>query len=210
MMRATAPARLGLPPALPRPIRMMRAMSRMDRFRLLVATAGVVVVAGLVIGSSVSFADRAAEACLTSSAGTISMSNTPSGMSMKIKNMVPGDSHTGTVVIKNTGEAKGRFYLDPVDITKNSKGFAQRLNLVIRDGRVKIYDGELSGLRQKDLGTWSARESHTYTFTVTFPDRGCNKRGVGLDNALMGATTTAAFNWSAAGAPQPCRERDCR
>jgi hypothetical protein len=117
-------------------------------------------------------------------------------MSSTIATMVPGDFHTGTVVIKNTGDVAGHFYLDPVTITANTKGLAAQLRLVVLDGLTEIYNGTLAGLTQKDLGTFAANASRTFTFTVTFPDS-----GVGADNAFMGATATAAFNWTAVSAP---------
>ena len=194
-------------PDMPRSARRMQAMSVAGRFRFLAAVAGVVLATGLVIGSSVSFAGHSAEVGNMCSAGTLAMSNTPTGMSVAIRNMVPGDFHTGTVVIKNTGDEKGHFYLEPVAITHNTKGLAERLDLVIKEGNTKIYDGRLSRLTQKNLGTWNANESHTYTFKVTFPDNGRTRRGTGRDNAYMGATTSAAFNWTAVGSPEKGKGR---
>jgi len=181
----------------------MRRMRRTDRFRLLAVMVLLVCSLGLVIGSIASFAADAARASNVNSTGMLAMSNTSSGMSTTIANMVPGDFHTGTVKIKNTGTAKGDFYLEPVIITADTKGLANQCDLVINEGVKRIYSGPLSGLKQKDLGSWNANESHTYTFKVTFPDSdrakpsGRGKYRVGRDNAFMGATTTATFNWTA-------------
>jgi hypothetical protein len=69
------------------------------------------------------------------------------------------------------------------------------------DGATQVYSGTLAGLTQKDLGTWAANDTHTYAFTVTLPDQGRDGLGVGRDNAFMGASTTAAFNWTAVSVP---------
>ena len=78
----------------------------------------------------------------------------------------------------------------------------QQLQLVIKDGGTNIYSGPLASLGQQDLGTWAVGASHTYSFTVSFPDQGRDANGVGLDNAFMGASTTAAFTWTAVSVPQ--------
>lgn len=178
----------------------LRFMIGQGRFQMLLALAGVVVAATAVMASGASFASQTANATNVFSTGTLAMTNTPSGMSSTIATMVPGDFHTGTVVIKNTGDVAGHFYLDPVTITANTKGLAAQLRLVVLDGSTEIYNGTLAGLTQKDLGTFAANASRTYTFTVTFPDS-----GPGADNAFMGAATTAAFNWTAASVPTGSR-----
>jgi hypothetical protein len=161
------------------------------RFQVLATLAGVLVALSVVVGSGASFTAQSANPTNVFSAGTLAMSNTPTGMSATISNMVPGDSHAGTVVIKNTGTVQGHFFLEPVVIVGPST-FADELRLVVAEGATTIYTGPLSGLGQKDLGTWAAGDTHTYSFTVSFPDT-----GVGLENAFMGASTTADFNWTA-------------
>jgi spore coat-associated protein N len=162
------------------------------RFQVLATLAGVLVALSVVVGSGASFTAQSANPSNVFSAGTLAMSNTPTGMSATISNMVPGDSHAGTVVIKNTGTVQGHFFLEPVNIAADALNFADELQLVVAEGATTIYTGPLSGLGQKDLGTWAAGDAHTYSFTVSFPDT-----GVGLENAFMGASTTADFNWTA-------------
>jgi spore coat-associated protein N len=172
------------------------------RFQVLATLTGVVIAAALVIGSGANFTAHSANPSNVFSTGTLSMSNSPSGMEVTVSNMVPGDSHDGSVVIKNTGDVAGHFYLEPVYLTENTKKIADNLDLTITDeARNVVFDGKLAALPQKDLGQWKADESHTYSFHVSFPD---NKRadgiagagGIGNDNQYMGATTTAAFNWT--------------
>jgi len=178
-------------------------MLRQRRLQVLLTLAALTLAVAVVVGSGASFTSQTANANNVFSAGTLAMTNTPTGMSVTVANMVPGDSHAGTVVIKNTGTVQGHFYLEPVAITGDTQGFAAQLQLVIKDGATQVYSGSLSGLTQQDLGLWAAGDSHTYSFTVSFPDQGRNATsGVGLDNAFMGATTTAAFNWTAVSSPR--------
>lgn len=179
----------------------LRALIGMDRFRVLVALAGVVLATSVAIGSGASFATRAINASNVFSTGTLSMSNTPTGMSATVTNMVPGDSRSGTVVMKNTSDLDGHFFLESVVISGDTKGFSAQAQLLVMDGSTTVYSGPLSGLTQTDLGTWAAGETRTYAFTVSFPDQGVDASGIGMDNAFMGATTTATFNWTGASVP---------
>jgi hypothetical protein len=167
------------------------------RFQLLVSLAALVVAVMVVVGSGASFTAHSANPSNVYSAGTLAMSNTPTGINVAVEKWVPGDLHNGTVKIENTGNVQGHFYLEPVTISGNTKGFAQDLQLQIKDGDTIVYSGALSGLIQEDLGIWKAGESHTYAFIISFPDQGRDSKGVGLDNDFMGATTTAQFDWTA-------------
>jgi hypothetical protein len=179
----------------------IRFMFGQTRFQMVLALVALVVASAAVLTSGASFTAHTANAANVFSTGSLATTNTPTGMSVTISKMVPGDFHTGTVKIKNTGDVSGHFYLEPVVISGDTKGLAAQLQLVITDGVTPVYSGSLAGLTQKDLGTWIVNAEHTYTFTVTLPDNGRNAGGVGLDNAFMGATTTALFNWTAVSVP---------
>jgi hypothetical protein len=186
-------------------MKQMRLMFGRTKFQLVLALAALALATAAVVTSGASFTAHTANAANVFSTGTLAMSNTPSGMSTTISEMVPGDYHTGTVTIKNTGDVAGRIYLEPVAITGDTKGLAAQLDLVIMDGATQVYSGSLAGLAQHDLGSWAAGAERTYSFTVTLPDQGRDVSGVGLDNAFMGATTTAAFNWTAVSTPTGSR-----
>jgi hypothetical protein len=105
---------------------------------------------------------------------------------------------------------RGDFYLEPVNVTANTLGIADQLQLTIKDGSTVVYDGKLSQLGQQKLGLWAAGDSHTYSFRVSFPDNGTtagtNGAGVvGADNQYMGATTSVDFNWTAVSNPTGSR-----
>ena len=142
-------------------------------------------------------------ATVTFGATQIGVSDSKDGQAiLTFDNMVPGDTRSSAVTIQNTGTGQGQFYLQAVAIA-GSPDLADALTLVITDTATStpVYNGPLSGLTKQDLGTWAANESHTYEFTVTFP----NKDGapasmgttVGADNNLQGLSTAAAFTWTA-------------
>ena len=179
------------------------------RFQVLATLTGVIMAVAVVVGSGASFTASSANPSNVFSTGTLAMSNTPSGMSVTVTNMVPGDQHTGSVTIENTGDVQGHFYLEAANVTANSDSdIAGYLDLLVTDEKgAKVYDGKLSKLPQEDLKIWAAGDNHTYTFQVSFPDAGRSDKSidgagpVGLDNQYMGATTTVDFNWTTVSVP---------
>ncbi len=178
------------------------------RFQVLATLTGVIMAVAVVMASGASFTAHSANASNVFSTGTLDMRNTPSGMSVTVANMVPGDKHTGSVTIQNTGDVQGHFYLESAKVQKNSDSdIAGYLNLLITNEKGdKVYDGKLSALPQEDLNNWATGDSHTYTFTVSLPDAGREAGingagGLGKDNKYMGASTTVDFNWTAVSVP---------
>ena len=180
------------------------------RFQVLATLTGVVLAVAVVVGSGASFTAHSANPSNVFSTGTLAMTNTDTGMSTTISNLVPGDYRDASVTIKNSGDVQGDFFLEPVLVNENTKAIADQLDLTIKDGNTVVYQGKLSGLPQEKLGVWASGDSHTYTFHVSFPDNGrtagiAGAGGVGNDNKYMGATTTVAFNWTAVSVAQGSR-----
>ena len=174
------------------------------RFQVLAALGAVVLAASVAIGSGANFTAQSANASNVFSSGTLATTNTNTGMSATITNMVPGDFRDASVTIENTGDVRGDFYLEPVLVTANTQAIADELDLTVTDSgtKVVVFTGKLSALKQQILGLWAAGDSHTYDFHVSFPDNsttaGLNGAGVvGNDNKYMGATTSVDFNWTA-------------
>jgi hypothetical protein len=174
------------------------------RFQLLATMAVLLLAASVVVASGASFTSESANAANVFSSGTLAMTNTNTGMSATIIDMVPNDFRDASVTIKNTGTVRGDFYLEPVFVTADTQLIAEELDLVITDSatNAEVYNGKLSALPQEWLGLWAAGETHTYDFHLSFPDKGTtaglNGAGVvGNDNTYMGASTTVAFNWTA-------------
>jgi len=170
----------------------MKFLFGQRRMQVLLTLAVLLLAVSVVIGSGANFTATSANASNIFSTGTLSMSNTPTGMSVTVSKMIPDQTTSGTVIIKNTGDVSGTFYLEPVTITGETKSFASKLHLVINDGSEDIYTGTLGGLTQKNLGVWVPNAQKTFTFTVSFPNT-----TAGGENAYMGATATAAFDWTA-------------
>ena len=71
------------------------------------------------------------------------------------------------------------------------------LKLKVDDGATNIYNGNLKDFTSKALGTFAPNDTHTYTFTITFPDGGVPGGNTTGDNAYQGSSTTAEFDWTA-------------
>jgi spore coat-associated protein N len=175
--------------------------------KVLVACAGLMVAAALVVGSGANFNSTSANPSNVFSAGTISHSNSKAGAAiLTASNLVPGNSAVGTVDIKNTGSASGVFalsHLAPVD-TPATPGLSKKLILTIMDlgdptcvtscpAAVQVYTGTIFAMPTTTaLGSFAPSATHRYQFTMNFPDGGLN----GADNAYQGASTTVEYDWS--------------
>jgi hypothetical protein len=119
--------------------------------------------------------------------------------------MKPGDTTTGSVDIKNTGDIAGTFTLTKSALvdTPTTPAFSSKLTLVIDDAgdptctvscpaTVTKYSGTIAAMGTIAMGSFPAGATHHYTFTVTFPDGGAG----GADNAYKSASTSLTYNWT--------------
>src|SRR3954469_17495925 len=132
-------------------------------------------------------------------AGTLSVGNSHDGSAiLSAGGLVPGGGSTqGTVTITNGGSLPGVFSL-----SKNVTGgdaLGNLLHVVIFDQTTgaTVYVGSVSGMDARALGTFAPGESHTYLFTVNFPDGGTPSSNSSGDNAGRGVTATVDYVWSA-------------
>ena len=176
------------------------------RFQLLATMAVLLLAASVVVASGASFTAQSANPGNLYTSGSLTMSNSNDNAAIvTFDKMVPGDTQSGKVTIANTGDVQGDFYLQPV--ISGDPSLAAALMITIKDDNgPEVYSGPLSGLTaQQDLGLWQAKASHTYTFTVTFPnnDRASDEMGItaGADNLLEGLSATAAFTWTTVNVP---------
>jgi len=175
--------------------------------KVLVAIGGLMVAAAVAVGSGANFNSTSANPSNVFTAGTITHSNSKTNAAiLTASNIVPGNSATGTVDIKNTGSASGTFTLAhtaAVD-TPASPGLSKKLTMTVMDmgdpacvtacpAAVSVYTGLMSAMPVTiPLGVSAAGVSHRYQFTMSFPDGGIN----GADNAYQGASTTVEYSWS--------------
>jgi spore coat-associated protein N len=177
--------------------------------KVLLALGGLMIAAAVAVGSGANFNSTSANPSNVFTAGTITHSNSKTSAAiLTLTNMVPGNTSTGSVDIKNTGSAAGTFTLTHGTNTDTppSPGLSKKLTVVITDNgdpacvtacpaAVQVYSGTIFAMpTTTTLGTFPSLATHRYTFLVTFPDAGLN----GADNAYQGASTTVDYNWSSA------------
>ncbi len=175
--------------------------------KVLLALGGLMIAAAVAVGSGANFNSTSANPSNVFTAGTITHSNSKTGAAiLTASNMVPGNSQSGTVDIKNTGSAAGTFTLTHGTTTDNpvTPGLSKKLTEVITDNgdptcvtscpaAVQVYSGTINAMpATTTLGTFAPAATHRYTFNVTFPDTGLN----GADNAYQSAATTVEYDWS--------------
>jgi spore coat-associated protein N len=185
----------------------MSALWKASPRKVLLAFAGLMIAAALAVGSGANFNSTSANPSNVFTAGTITHSNSKAGAAiLTASNIVPGNTATGTVDIKNTGSASGTFtltHLAPVD-TPASPGLSKKLTMTIVDqgdpacvtacpAFVTLWTGTIFAQPATiALGSYAAGATHRYVYTMNFPDAGIN----GADNAYQGASTTVEYDWS--------------
>ena len=117
--------------------------------------------------------------------------------------MKPGDTATGSVTITNDGDIPGTFTLTTSNMTDTAVApytgkLSDVLTLKIMDGATQIYSGPIKSVGTISLpgGAWAAGVSHTYDFTVTFPDGGVPAGPTLGDNSYKKATMSIQFDWT--------------
>jgi spore coat-associated protein N len=175
-----------------------------NRRRLLLVLLLILIAAATAYGSLAVFTSSSVNPTNTFSSGTLSQSNSLENAAiLTATKMVPGDSRSGTVTIKNTGDVSGRFSLSASDLTDtpgpNGGSLSQVLRLEVVDttDASAVYDGPYDSMPKQDLGSWTADEDHTYEFTVTFPDTGKPESSTTGDNAYEGSSTSVTYVWDA-------------
>jgi spore coat-associated protein N len=184
----------------------MKSLWKASPRKVLLAFGALLVVAAVAVGSGANFNSTSANPSNVFTAGTISSSNSKASAAiLTASNIVPGNTATGSVTIKNTGSANGTFTLSPatpVD-TPASPGLSKKLTLTIVDhgdptcvtscpADVTLYSGTIFAEPSTiALGQFTPNQQHSYVFTMTFPDGGAN----GADNAYQGASTSVNYNF---------------
>jgi spore coat-associated protein N len=128
---------------------------------------------------------------------------------VSMENMKPGDTASGQVTLTNTGDARGYFYLAPLDLVSppGPGGATLADNLIVRVTLTKSgatsrkYGGLLSKMGTVTAGNYRPGESGTYTFEVTAKDTGIPapptlSRPVRGDNKYQGTSASVTFGWS--------------
>jgi spore coat-associated protein N len=154
----------------------------------------------MAVGSGANFNSTSANPGNVVTAGNLMHTNGKDGNPvLTVSKLKPGQSDSGTVSIMNTGDIDGVFSVAQSvtsDSTAPVNPFASKLRLKVEDttaGGAALYDGVLGSMPTVAANTIAPGATHTYKFTVTFPDGGPN----GADNAYKGASLEADFDWEA-------------
>jgi hypothetical protein len=129
---------------------------------------------------------------------------------ISVGNTKPGQMASGQVTLKNTGTARGIFYLAPLDLVSPVGPGGARLshNLIVRVTLTKggatsrKFRGLLSKMGARTTaGGFSPGQSGTYTFQVQavntgIPARPTRSRPVQGDNKYQGTSAAVTFGWS--------------
>jgi hypothetical protein len=142
--------------------------------------------------------------------GTVVIQNSLEGQPIvSMANMKPGQVASGQVTLKNTGTARGYFYLAPLDLVSpvGPGGATLADNLIVRVSLTKSgatstkFNGLLSKMGTVTVGNFRPGESGTYTFQVQAKNTGVPapptlSRPVRGDNKYQGTSATVTFGWS--------------
>lgn len=174
--------------------------------RTLAVLAGVLLAAGIAVGSGAAFTAQTANPGNAFASGSLTMSNSKDNAAvLTASGMKPGDSTSGTVDIQNTGTISGTFSLSRTALTNSDlvNKMSTKIDLVVRDcGNFSVgtptcdgtdpvkYNGTLDAMSAAvALGAYAANEKHRYEFTATFNSS--------AGNEYQGDSTSATFQWDA-------------
>jgi spore coat-associated protein N len=171
---------------------------------LLLLTASILLVAAATaVGSGAVFTSSSANPSNVFSAGNLHHSNSKDGSAvLTASKMKPLDTAQGTVTIQNDGDIAGTFSLVTSNLTDTAGANGGKLSQVLRlqivdqTSGTTIYNGALNAVGTLSCGTFAAGASHTYQFTVTFPDGGVPSGPSAGDNAYKASSVSIEFDWT--------------
>lgn len=156
-------------------------------------------VAMMAVASGASFTSTSANAGNVVTAGILSHGNSNSGAILNVSALAPGNDDNGTVTITNTGDVDGVFSLSKSNVLNDdtTNPLGSKLDVVITDLTTsqQVYSGKLGAMGVRPAGTITPGASHTYDFTVSFPDGGVPSGPNAGDNVYKGDSVTLDYNW---------------
>jgi hypothetical protein len=185
--------------------RASRRTPRRNRTTLVVGAvlAGIVIVSGLLVGTGAVFTSSSANPANVFTAGNLHHTNSKDGSAiLTATKMKPGDSVSGTVTIANDGDLAGTFSLTTSALTDTAGTNGGKLSdvltvkIVDQTTSATLYDGAIKSVGTVAAGTFAANATHTYQFTVSFPEGGTPSSNTTGDNAYKNSSMSVQFNWS--------------
>lgn len=152
------------------------ARSRAGVFRI-VATALILLVTAAICYGVVMPRPAAGDARLTSVFSSGPLAVTGCSAMLGARDMAPGQTVVGAVVVTNDGAAPGCVWLraqtPAAQPGPSADELARTLYVVVTDesgGALRqVYSGTLAGLSDIDLGTFAPQAVHAYRLAVTLP-----------------------------------------
>ena len=172
--------------------------------RKLVGALFVLMLAAMMAAASgASFTSTSANVGNVVTAGTLEHDNTTPNSDhtiLKVDNLMPDDSATGSVTLTNTGDGPGLLTLTKSGLVDSNPAlpFSSKLDLTIvdtADPANPIYAGKVGDMGPQDIGSVAAGASRTFEFTVKFPDGGKPAGPTSGDNRYKEASTTIDYDW---------------
>lgn len=178
---------------------------RQRRVQLLLSLAVLVLALAVVMGSGAFFTSTSANPSNVFTAGILHHTNSKAGAAiLTADKMVPGHTYTGTVDIKNDGNVDGKFSLSTSNLSDTPGANGGKLSSVLQvtvvdqtNGNQQVYSGPINAVSAANFGTIAAGATHTFQFTVTFPDGGQPGSATTGDNAYQGSSMSIEFDWTA-------------
>ena len=187
--------------------------------RTLLAFAAGLLAAGLVAAAPREAAPAGEDIQLVATNGVAGKPNVTNSLDgrpvLTISNVQPGQSRTGQVTLKNTGSAPERVWVWQTALTTGPAGrpdLSAWVRLSVYDSALArtVYVGPYNGFPPVDrpiqlcgvptkkdaCPSWAKGESHTYTFTVTFPDAAAGS-GVNV-NSYQSTWLRSQLDWTSA------------
>ncbi len=146
---------------------------------------------GSAMFSGASFSSKSANNA-SLSAASVRLSSTAANQAIvSAEKMKPGESREGTIEIGNKGDVTGTVTLKASGLS--GAALAAVIDLKIEDvsggGSTQKWSGKLASLATLNLGSFTANETHSYKFTLSWPS-------ASNEASLQGASTSLSFQWS--------------
>jgi spore coat-associated protein N len=158
----------------------------------------------MAVASGASFTSTSANVGNVVTAGDMTHENTASGVNntiLTVTDLMPGDTKSGFVTLKNTGDAAGALTVKKSALVDSNTAlpFSNKLELTVTDitgpSDVEIWSGTLSSMPTLDLDSVAIGAQRDYRFDVHFPDGGKPLTATSGDNRYKNASTTVDYNW---------------
>jgi spore coat-associated protein N len=174
------------------------------RFQALITIAALMLAPSVVMASGASFTSTSANLGNTFTAGNLHHTNSKDpGAVLTATLMKPDDTVTGSVTLTNDGDIPGTFSLSTSDLSDVvSAPYTGKLSDVLTltitmDGGTPVYSGPIKSVGTVAVpgGPWAAGASHTFNFSVHFPNGGTPGGPTAGDNNYKKSTMSIEFDW---------------